>query len=79
MAATLNCGNKSTLGNVASVIDESDMVANVDNCWNWAAIAYSFLYLFPLPVSLDAILNYGSLPTEGSVMCKSDMAEKLGL
>ena len=67
----MNCGNKSTSGNVTSGKEESDMVGIM-------SLAHSVQYLFPFPVSLDTILNYGSLPTSGvhSVTRKSDIAEK---
>ncbi len=56
-AAILNSGNQSTSGNVGSVRDESGIVANVGVAVGIVSPAHCVQYLFPLPVSVAAILN----------------------
>ena len=57
MVAILNSGNQPTSGNVGSVRDVSSMVANVGVAVGIVSPAHCGQLLFPLPVSVAAILN----------------------
>ncbi len=57
MVAILNSGNQATLGNVGSVRDMSCMVANVGVAVAIVSPAHCVQQLFPLPVSVAAILK----------------------
>ncbi len=80
-----------TSGDVRSNIVKSGMVDNVGIAVGIAAPSFAVQKLFPLPVSLAAILNFGSLssstnvdqrrPTSGSVLSvksKSGVVENMG-
>ncbi len=57
VVAILNSGNQPTSGNVGSVRDVSSMVANVEVAVGIVSPAHYVQSLFPLPVSVAAILN----------------------
>ena len=91
MAAILNFGSRTTSGNVRGDIVKSRMVDNVVIAVGITAPSLAVQTLFPLPVWLSAILNFGSLlsstnvgqrrQTSGSVLSvksKSDVVENVG-
>ncbi len=67
MAAILNFGSGTMSGNVRSDIFKYGMVDNVGIAVGIATPSLDVQKLFPLPVSLYAILNFGSLPSSTNV------------
>jgi len=67
MAAILNFGSGTMSGNVRSDIFRSGMVDNVRIAVGIATPSLAIQKLFPLPVSLAAILKFGSLPSSINV------------
>ena len=67
MAAILNFGSRKTSDNVGGDIVKSGMVNNVGVAVGIAAPSLAVQKLFPLPVSLSAILNFGNLPSSTNV------------
>ena len=67
MAAILNFGSETMSGNVRSNIFKSGMVENVGIAVGIPMPSLAVQKLFPLPVSLAAILNFGSLLSSSNV------------
>ncbi len=67
MAAILNFGSGTMSGNVRSDIFKSRLVDNVGIAVRIATPSLAVQKLFPLPVLLAAILNFGSLPSSTNV------------
>ena len=68
MAAILNFASRTTSGNVRGDTVKSGMVDNVPGDSRWIATrSLAVQKLFPLPVSLAAILNFGGLPASANV------------
>ena len=67
MAAILNFGSGTMSGNVRSDIFKSGMVDNVGIAAGIATPSLAVQKLFPLRVSLAAILKFGSLPSLSNV------------
>ena len=63
MAAILNFSSRTTSGNVRGDVVKSGMVDNVGIAVGIVAPSLAVQKLFPLPVLLAAILNFGGLPT----------------
>ena len=63
MAAMLNFGSGTTSGNVRGDIVKSSMVDNVGIAVGITAPSLAVQKLFPLPVWLPAIFDFGSLPS----------------
>jgi hypothetical protein len=91
MAAILNYSKPTTSGSVHSIVSVSGKAKNMKGEVGIAAPSVIVQKLFPLPVLLTVILNFGSLPssanvgqrrpTSGSVLyvkSKSGVVEKLG-
>ena len=84
MVAILNSGNQATSGNVGSVRDMSSMVANVGVAVAIVSPAHCVQQLFPLPVSVAAILkSVGGRRRKmsgnvDSVISKSGLVENAG-
>ncbi len=78
-------GNQPTSDNVGSAKDVSGMVANVGVAVGIVSPAHSVQYLFPLPVSVAAILNsvdnrrHGRSGDIGNVISKSGLVENVGV
>ncbi len=67
MATVLNSGNYPTSVSIGSVTDVSGMVANVGVAAGIGSQAQSVQFVFPFPVSVAAILIFGSRSTSGNV------------
>ena len=69
-----------TSGNVGSVTGESGICANEGSGVETVSLAHSVQKLFPLPVLVATILNFGIQPKSGYVdISKSDLVEKVGV
>ena len=80
MAVILNFSSRTTSGNVRGDIVKSGMVDNVGIAVGIATPSLAVKKLFPLPVSLAAILNFGSLPSSTNVdQCRRTSADVLGV
>ena len=66
----MNSGNQPTSGNVGSVRDVSSMVANVGVAVGIVSPAHCDQLLFPLPVSVAAILNSVGGNVGNTICCK---------
>ncbi len=85
MVAILNSGNQPASGNVERGRDVSSIVANVGVTVGIASSAHCVQHLFPLPISMAAILNlvggrrremFGNVD---SVIFKSGLVENVGV
>ena len=79
-AAILISNYQPTSGDVGSVTGESDICANEGSGVETMSLAHSVEKLFPLPVLVATILNFGIQPKSGYVdISKSDLVEKVGV
>ena len=81
-AAILISNYQPTSGNVGSVTGESGICANEGSGVETVSLAHSVQKLFPLPVLVATILNFGIQPKSGYVdsdISKSDLVEHVGV
>ncbi len=85
MAAILNFGKHSTSGNVGSIRDVSGMVSNIGVAVGIVSPPHCVQWLFPLPVSVAAILNsvdgrhHEMSGDVGRLIFKSGLVENAGV
>ncbi len=78
----MNSGNKRALDNVGSVTDDTSTVTNVGVAVAIQSQTHSVQESFPFPVSVAAILNFGSRLTSDNVdrvISESGMVENIGV
>ena len=81
-AAILISNYQPRSGNVGSVTGESGICANERSGAETVSLAHSVQKLFPLPVLVATILNFGIQPKSGYVdsdISKSDLVEHVGV